>query len=94
MLNAHFKTREHDLALTCERSVHGGEEAVGVSGARDDARLVEEQRAEPGGRRPQRRVDDRRRDGDPVTRVRDAALFTRYDDCFKASGLMSSRDSP
>ena len=46
-----------------------------MPGARDDARLVEEQRAESGGRRPQRRVDDRRRDGDPVARVRDAALF-------------------
>ena len=73
------------LHPTCERPVHGGEEAVGVSGARDDARLVEEQRAEPGGRRPQRRVDDRRRDGDPVTRVRDAALFARCEDCFSCS---------
>ena len=61
-------------AYTCEGAVHGGQEAVGVSGAGDDARLVEEEGAEAGRRRPQRGVDDGRRDGDPVASVRDAAL--------------------
>ena len=49
-----------------------------MTGAGDDARLVEEEGAEAGGGRAQRRVDDGRRDGDAVAGVRDAALRYRY----------------
>ena len=56
-----------------------------MSGAGDDARLVEEEGAEAGGRRAQSRVHDGRRDGDAVAVVRDAALFARGGDCFSCS---------
>lgn len=45
-----------------------------MSCAWDDARLVEEEGAEAGGRGAQRSVDDGRGDGDAVAGVRDAAL--------------------
>ena len=45
-----------------------------MSGARDEARFVEEKGAEPGGRGAERRVHDGRRHGDAVAVVRDAPL--------------------
>jgi hypothetical protein len=55
--------------FTCQRSVHGDEKTVILSGSRNDSGLVEDEGAEAGRRGSESRVHDRPRDGDAVSRI-------------------------